>query len=57
MNLNIKTTNTSLTPAIKDYLEKKLMMLDKIVDFSRDNVLVEVELGKTTKSAKSKAKE
>lgn len=48
MNLNIKTTNTSLTPAIKDYLEKKVMMLDKIVDFSRDDVLVQVELGKTT---------
>lgn len=48
MNLNIKTTNTSLTPAIKDYLEKKLMMLDKIVDFDRDNVLVEAEIGKTT---------
>jgi putative sigma-54 modulation protein len=48
MNLNIKTTNISLTPAIRDYFEKKLMSLDKLVDFNRDNVLVQAELGKTT---------
>ncbi len=48
MNLNIKTTNISLTPAIKDYFEKKLMSLDKLVDFDRDNVLIQAELGKTT---------
>lgn len=48
MNINIKTTNISLTPAIKDYFEKKLMSLDKLVDFSRDNILVQAELGKTT---------
>ena len=48
MNINIKTTNISLTPAIKDYFEKKLMAIDKLVDFSRDNVYVQAELGKTT---------
>jgi putative sigma-54 modulation protein len=48
MNLNIKTTNISLTPAIRDYFEKKIMSLDKLVDFDRDNVLIQVELGKTT---------
>jgi putative sigma-54 modulation protein len=48
MNLNIKTTNISLTPAIRDYFEKKLMSLDKLVDFDRDNVLVQAELGKTS---------
>jgi putative sigma-54 modulation protein len=48
MNLNIKTTNISLTPAIKDYFEKKLMSLDKLVDFDRDNVLIQAELGKTS---------
>jgi putative sigma-54 modulation protein len=48
MNLNIKTTNISLTPAIKDYFEKKLMSLDKLVDFNRDDVLIQAELGKTT---------
>jgi putative sigma-54 modulation protein len=48
MKLNIKTTNISLSSAIQDYLEKKLMMLDKLVDFDNDNVLVQAELGKTT---------
>lgn len=48
MNLNIKTTNISLTPAIRDYFEKKIMSLDKLVDFNRDNVLIQAELGKTT---------
>lgn len=48
MNLNIKTTNFSLTPAIKAYLEKKLMVLDKLVDFDRENVLIRAELGKTS---------
>ena len=46
MNLNIKTTNISLTPEIREYLERKLAMLEKIVDFNRDNVFAQVELGK-----------
>jgi putative sigma-54 modulation protein len=48
MNLNIKTTNISLTPAIKDYFEKKLMSLDKLIDLDSDNVFIQAELGKTT---------
>lgn len=48
MNLNIKTTNTTLTPAIRDYFESKLLMLDKVIDFSRDDVYIQAELGKTT---------
>jgi putative sigma-54 modulation protein len=48
MNLNIKTTNITLTPAIRDYFEKKLMSIDKLVDLERDNVLIQAELGKTT---------
>ena len=48
MNLNIKTTNISLTPETKEYLERKLMMLEKIIDFNKDNVFAQVELGKTT---------
>jgi putative sigma-54 modulation protein len=53
MNLNIKSTNISLTPAIKDYFEKKLMALDKFIDFNRDNILIQAELGKTTKHHRS----
>ncbi len=52
MNLNIKTTNISLVPEVKEYLEKKLLMLEKIVDFSKDNVFAQVELGKTSEHHK-----
>ncbi len=48
MNLNIKTTNFSLTQAISDYLEKKLRSLDRIIDWDADNVSVQAELGKIT---------
>ncbi len=53
MNLNIKTTNISLTPAIQDYLEKKLGMLNKFIDLEGDNVFIHAEVGKTTKHHKS----
>jgi putative sigma-54 modulation protein len=49
MNLNIKTTNISLTPETKNYLEKKLMMIDKLVHLDQDNVFIYAELGKTTR--------
>lgn len=53
MNLNIKTTNISLTPAISEYLEKKLRSLDKFIDIDRDNVYIQAEVGKTTNHHKS----
>lgn len=54
MKINTKTTNIEMTPAIADYVEKKVNMLDK---FFRDvsEVLVNVEVGKTTKHHKSGA--
>jgi ribosomal subunit interface protein len=48
MNLNIKTLNMSLTPDIESYLERKLRMLGRIIDWDSDNVFVQAELGKTT---------
>jgi putative sigma-54 modulation protein len=53
MNLNIKTTNFSLTPAISSYLDKKLSMLNKYADLNNDNVLIQAELGKSTNHHKS----
>ncbi len=52
MKINIKATGISLTPAISEYVEKKVAMLDK---FFRDlpDALVEVEVGKTTRHHKS----
>jgi ribosomal subunit interface protein len=53
MNINIKTTNTSLTPAIESYLTKKLQSISKIIDLDADNVYAQVELGRTTRHHKS----
>ncbi|OHA57725.1 MAG: ribosomal subunit interface protein [Candidatus Vogelbacteria bacterium GWA1_51_14] len=44
----IKATALELTPAIKNYLEAKILTLDKFVDSSTGGVLVDVELAKTT---------
>ena len=48
MNLNIKTTNTELDAESRDYLEKKLASLKKIIDFDAPNVFAQVALAKTT---------
>jgi putative sigma-54 modulation protein len=52
MNLNIKTQNVSLTPAISDYLEKKLRMI-KGLDLDKDNIFIYAEIGKTTQHHRS----
>lgn len=51
MKTNIKVTNITLTPAISDYIEKKVDMLEKF--FEGEEVLARVEIGKTTKHHKS----
>ncbi|ETB63850.1 TPA: ribosome-associated translation inhibitor RaiA [Candidatus Nomurabacteria bacterium] len=46
MIINIKATNMELTPAIEDYINKKLISLEK---FNKDGEInVYVEVGKTT---------
>lgn len=52
MKINTKATNISITPAIAEYVEKKVNALEK---FFRgiDDVLVNVEVGKTTRHHKS----
>ncbi|OHB14535.1 MAG: ribosomal subunit interface protein [Candidatus Zambryskibacteria bacterium RIFOXYC1_FULL_39_10] len=52
MKINIKGTNISLTPSISEYVEKKVNMLEKFFH-NIDEVLVNVEVGKTTKHHKS----
>lgn len=51
MKTNVKTTNITLTPAISEYIEKKLAMLQKF--FENHDVLLNVEVGKTTRHHKS----
>ncbi len=48
MNINIKTTNIDLTPAISDYVSKRLEKLEKVIDKKDTSIICDVEIGKTT---------
>ena len=48
MKISIKTTNITLTPDIKEYLERKLESLKKFIDAADDTVAVDVELCKSS---------
>ncbi|MEK9174237.1 MAG: ribosome-associated translation inhibitor RaiA [Patescibacteria group bacterium] len=45
MNISIKSTNIELTPALKDYTEKRISGIAK---FTGEDVSAMVEIGKTT---------
>jgi len=47
MQLNIKATNLELTPKVKDYVQKKMDMLDKYLGKLKV-ISAHVEVGKTT---------
>lgn len=50
MKINtIKATNTDLTPAIAEYVQKKLSSLEKVVDKNDESAVVSVEVGVKTK--------
>lgn len=48
LKINTKATNFSLTPAIEDYVVKKVEALEKFIK-NTEGVLVNVEVGKTTR--------
>lgn len=48
MILNIKATKTTLTDSLRQYIEKKLAVLDKLIAGDRDSAMVRVEIGRTT---------
>ena len=48
MQIKIRSKNFDITPAIDDYISKKISTLEKYVD-TKNNVLCEVEIGRTTK--------
>lgn len=50
MQIKIKSTSFELTPAIEEYVNKKILSLEKL--FS-ENVLTEVEIGKVTNAHKT----
>lgn len=47
MNINIKTSNVTLTPAISDYTNKRLGKITKIINGDQ-TAQCDVELGKTS---------
>ena len=52
MEIKIRSKNFQITPAIDDYITKKISSLDKFIGV-KDNILCEVEIGRTTKHHKS----
>jgi putative sigma-54 modulation protein len=52
MNLNIKATHLTLTPAIRAFVEEKIGALEKKVARYGSSVSAEVEVGMTTKHHK-----
>lgn len=52
MRHNTKTTNIELTPAISDYLDKRLSALDKFISPDDESAHCQVEIGKTTRHHK-----
>lgn len=51
MKINIKATGIELTPAIKDYVEKKIGAVEKYL--SAEDIVAQVEVGKSTQHHKS----
>lgn len=49
VNLNIKTTKTTLTPSIKNYIEAKLKYFSKFIR-SEEKIRVEIEVDKKHKT-------
>jgi ribosomal subunit interface protein len=53
MNINIKATNMELTPAIKDFIEKKIKGLEKFIGHPDGGIYATVEVGMTTRHHQS----
>jgi putative sigma-54 modulation protein len=52
MNIHTKATNMALTPAISEYLDKKVRMLEKFFQ-GMDDVHINAEVGRTSRHHKS----
>lgn len=45
---NIKVTGIELSPAVSDYLTKKVETLSKLIDPADESAMCDIEVGKTT---------
>ena len=52
MNINIKTTNISLTPAISEYITKRMVNVEKFFEFDT-SAKCDIELARTTNHHKN----
>ncbi len=52
MNIKVRAKNFDITPAISEYVTKKISSLEKFLG-DKDNILCEVEIGRTTMHHKS----
>lgn len=53
MHHSIKATNFEITPAISEYLDVKIIQLDKYVSKDDESIKCDIEIGKTTKHHRS----
>lgn len=53
MKINIKATGIELTPAISDYVNKRVSSLDKFLDKDNPSIVANVEVGKDTQHHKT----
>jgi len=53
MNIKIKATNFEITPAIEDYIGKRISSLDKFARDKDGSARCDIEVGKTTKHHRS----
>jgi putative sigma-54 modulation protein len=48
MKTNIKATGIDLTPSLRSYVEEKLGYVERLLGQVEDNLLANIEIGKTT---------
>lgn len=49
MKLNLKATDITISPQIRSYLDRRLQSLEKLVNLDDTAVILDVELGRTTR--------
>ena len=49
MKITTKATNITISPEIADYLDKKIKSFEKFIDASDESIIIDVELGRSTR--------